>query len=331
MKTKTAPASGGRQSPVRFTTQGADAPRSPHLRSGFTLIELLVVMGLIILLAAITISVSYSGLIDNYRTIGAGDRVSRWLVIAKVKAQRDQVPTGVRFYADATGMIREAQYIQAPEAYVPVTSDTTNKPAPVLTITKGTNPAATSGPTANTVTLTSTDTAALTNNVTAGDTLVLPEFRILLKIQSISGNTITLNSPNLLPDIGAATNYSTTAFGFLRSARTMVGEDMLLLTGQTAIDGNLSLPQPSGGIIDVLFAPNGEVLGTTRGSIILWIRDPSLTTPASGNQASFEAAGQMGLVTVYTKTGSVATHPVTTPRVNADPYAATKDGINTGM
>src|SRR3954469_11079562 len=104
-------------------------------RSGFTLIELLVVMGLIILLAAITITVSYSGLIDNYRTVGAGDRVSKWLVIAKVKAQRDQVPCGVRFYVGTDGQIREAQYIEAPDSYVPVSNDTLNKSPPLLTIT----------------------------------------------------------------------------------------------------------------------------------------------------------------------------------------------------
>jgi len=306
-------------------------------RPGFTLIELLVVMGLIILLAAITITVSYSGLIDNYRTIGAGDRVSKWLVIAKVKAQRDQSPCGVRFYADASGMIREAQYIEAPNAYVPVSSAADKSP-PLITINKAA---------ANTVTLTNIDPTTLGNNVQPGDTLVLPEFRTLLKVLTVSGGTITLVTPTLLPDIGSATKYSTTAFGFLRAARPMVGEEMLLLTGQTAISGpiktspttlgpSLSLADfvinPDGSVTaDVLFNPNGEVLGTTRGTVILWIRDPSLLPmlPANGSRPQFEQAGQMGLVTVYTKTGSIATHPVLLPP--NDVYGATKDGINTGL
>ena len=292
--------------------------RVQNHRPGFTLIELLVVMGLIILLAAITVTVSYSGLIDNYRTIGAGDRVSKWLVIAKVKAQRDQLPCGVRFFADGNGMIKEAQYIEVPDPFVPLSSDPT-KP-PTITITKA--------PAGNSVTL--ANVTNLTNNVQAEDTLVLPEFNLLLKIASVTATSITLTTPSLLPDLGGATSYSTTAFGFLRAARPMAGEEVLLLTGQTAIDGNISSPAISPGTsFDVLFTPNGEVLNASKGSVILWVRDPGLATSAeAAAAATYDKAGQMGLITVYTKTGSVATHPVTR---GADPYAATKDGINTGL
>jgi prepilin-type N-terminal cleavage/methylation domain-containing protein len=329
MKTTNTPASGGRQSPVAPAFQGADAPRSPRSRSGFTLIELLVVMGLIILLAAITITVSYSGLIDNYRTVGAGDRVSKWLVIAKVKAQRDQTPCGVRFYADANGLIREAQYIEAPDSYVPVTNDNTNKTAPVA-VYDSAKP--------NTIEIQNVVASTVTpNNVAVNDTISLPEYRLLLKVTGIAakdantvtvtvdGNVITNNK--LFP---ANSKYSTTAFGFLRAARPMVGEEMLLLTGQTAIDGtNCSPVIGAGTTFDVLFAPNGEVLGTTQGSVILWIRDPNLASSAEAKSAAgYDKAGQQGLVTVYTKTGSVATHPVTR---GGDPYAATRDGINTGL
>jgi prepilin-type N-terminal cleavage/methylation domain-containing protein len=299
-------------------------------RRGFTLIELLVVMALIILLAAIVISVSYSGLIDNYRTIGAGDRVSKWLVIAKVKAQRDQVPCGVRFYVGTDGMIREAQYIQVPEPYVPtyILTDL-NKTPPVAVID-----------TTGTITILNVTQTTVTNNVTVGDTLVLPEFNLLLRVNGIANgsalNSITLTVTNtLLPALPPNGKYSTTAFGFLRAAQPMAGEEMLLLTGQTAIDPTLCSPvisSASGTQSDILFTPQGEVLNSTTGSTILWVRDPSLpkgvTLTTANLVANYDAAGQMGLITVYTKTGSVATHPVTR---SADPYAATKDGINTGL
>ena len=37
----------------------------------------------------------------------------------------------------------------------------------------------------------------------------------------------------------------------------------------------------------------------------------------------------MNLVTVYSKTGAIATQPVTLS--GGDPFAATKDGFNTGL
>ena len=91
-------------------------------RGGFTLIELLVVIGLILVLVGITVSISYSGLIDSHKTVGAGDRASGWLLIARSKAQREQAPRGVRFILNGT-LIKEAQYIEVPDPFVPRTVD----------------------------------------------------------------------------------------------------------------------------------------------------------------------------------------------------------------
>jgi Tfp pilus assembly protein FimT len=67
----------------------------PH--SGYTLIELLVAIGLGILLAAMTVGVANSNMAESYKIVGAADRVSGWLIIAKSKAQREGAPRGVRF------------------------------------------------------------------------------------------------------------------------------------------------------------------------------------------------------------------------------------------
>ncbi len=295
-----------------------------YARTGFTLIELLVVIGLILVLVGITVSISYSGLIDGHKTVGAGDRASGWLLIARSKAQREGAPRGVRFIINGT-QIKEAQYLEVPEPYLP-------------------RPAGTGGPRivirddgagVRTATLAGVDVADLQSNVAAEDTLSLPEYGLLLRLTSTIPNTgvLPVNSASL-PNLGSLTFATTTSFGFIRKARPMLGEPILQLTGDNAIDFTLSSSQVVRNTVensvDILFAPNGEVLNTTLGRSILWVRNTSFPSPVFGDRASFEAAGQMSLIVIYSKTGAIATQPVTLPP-NADPFAATKDGFNTGL
>ena len=184
----------------------------------------------------------------------------------------------------------------------------------------------------------------MTANVQQGDTLSIPEYGVLLQITSITVNsaaaptvvTVNLASPGLLPAFGMQTAVISTTFGFIRKARPMIGEPILQLTADNAIDGNANMSQadvdPSGTFFDVLFAPNGEVLNTTRGKTILWVRNPTIMPgfTSTMGRPQYEQAGSMNLVTVYSKTGAIATQPVTLPP-NPDPFAATKDGFNTGL
>ena len=329
-----------------------------NARGGFTLIELLVVIGLILVLVGITVSISYSGLIDSHKTVGAGDRASGWLLIARSKAQREQAPRGVRFIIDpTTQLIKEAQYIEVPDPFVPRTVDPN---AQLLVLHNY-----------NSVTMVTTKKvyiygtaalyAAVLSNVAQGDTLSLPDFGTLNRVENIIPATVNYNGAAvnvleivvpiptlppmvpLLPDLAAGATstmiplptptYATTNFAFLRQARPMLGEPILQLTGDNAIDANLSQfgPGPDSTVIDVLFAPNGEVLNTTAGKTIFWVRNPTffpgLTIGSS--RAQYEQAGQMTLIVIYTKTGAIATQPVTLPP--GDPYAATRDGFNTGL
>ena len=306
-------------------------PTPRPLRAGFTLIELLVVIGLILLLVGISVSISYSGLIDSHKTVGAGDRASGWLIIARSKAQREGAPRGVRFIRDVTNpsLIKEAQYLEVPDPY-------TARPNPATPTVRPRIQIADNGTGTRTATLIGTDLADLNNNVAAGDTLSLPDYGVLVRIRSmpVPGTGILDVDSTYLPQLGSATQATTTNFGFIRKARPMLGEPILQLTGDNAIDYNLCMSQvvvnPLENTVDVLFAPNGEVISTTMGKTILWVRNTSFPSPIFGDRTSFENAGQMTLVVIYTKTGAIATQPVTLPP-STDPFAAAKDGFNTGL
>jgi len=89
---------------------------------------------------------------------------------------------------------------------------------------------------------------------------------------------------------------------------------------------------------DVMFSPKGELMNTgSRGKVVLWLRNPELiassfpTRTTTTTRAQYDAAGEMVLITVYSKTGAVATHPVALPPANTTPYAYTKDGIASGL
>ena len=162
--------------------------------------------------------------------------------------------------------------------------------------------------------------------------------------------------------------YITTQFSFLRQARPMLGEQPLKLSSNTIIDFSvvpypIPGPPPSTGYLyhsicnlnvlsggyDVLFSPNGELLNSS-GNVILWVRRDDLSTivPAVRGgglpqapspvptelRSRYENAGEMAMITVYSKTGAVATHPVKLPErdeVYSDPTAFTKDGIASGL
>ena len=95
--------------------------RNRPARPGYTLVEILVVMSLIILLAALALGVSQTGMFGSQKVISGGDRASGWLLIAKQRAMRDGLPRGVRFFNStaAPTAFTEAAYIELPDAWVP--------------------------------------------------------------------------------------------------------------------------------------------------------------------------------------------------------------------
>jgi prepilin-type N-terminal cleavage/methylation domain-containing protein len=172
---------------------------------------------------------------------------------------------------------------------------------------------------------------------------------------------LTVANTQLLPDLGSGMihpvppplgtpvqatfvpQYSTTQFGFQRVPRPTLGETPLQLPSGIAIDrDNSQLPPLVNGNYDILFGANGEVMNAgNQGRIVLWMRNPSYNRGADPRfggdlRVNYEAAGEMALITVYSKTGAIATHPVQLPQTPGpnpthDPYLFTKDGINSGL
>ncbi len=297
-------------------------------RAGFTLVELLVVIGLGILLAAMTVGIANSNIADSYKVVGAADRVSEWLFTAKSQAQATGRPHGVRFFLNGN-QITEAQYIEMPEPFVPFTQNANDPPRLIL---QNGPPRSVSAP--------GTTATQILNNVSAGDSLVLPEFGLTLPISN--NNPLTVSNPALLPDLATGTSYTTSAFGFVRGPLPLIGEPNLQVPAGMMIDvrdfaaetgtSTSLFPTLNGNQFDILFSPSGEVLNAGAvPRIVLWIRNSSFLPPAISPRTNMAEAGQMVLVVVYPKTGAIATQPVLMPPTFGDPYQAAKDGVNTGL
>lgn len=95
-------------------------------RAGYTLLELMVAVGLIVILATLTVAVANSSLVDSYRIVGGADRVSGWLLNAKNRALRDRTPIGLQLIREGAfgtpefHFVRSAQLIELPALYAPV-------------------------------------------------------------------------------------------------------------------------------------------------------------------------------------------------------------------
>ncbi len=372
-------------------------------RPGYTLVELLVVMALIVVLAALTVLVTQSGAFGSQQVVSAADRASGWLLIAKQRALRDGQPRGVRFAMTADPnnpttyfRVREAQYIEQPDPWIPNADQELNPTGPRIAFVYQVDPANQSVIKTRQVFFVSNNPADVVefNNrgVTGGHMLLLPEFGTSFLIASVAPVTtpftaqgvsftaataveIKLASP---PDLSAAFSPAagggpaagtmvTYKFAIQAPPQPLLGEPALQLTGNIVIDlrlVNLAATPPSPvtttfGVspvfpagqqpyFDVLFSPSGQILNNATGSgiICLWVRDPDKVAhprfdAATGipagvdRRAEFDAAGEQVLVTIYTQTGLIATHPPVPPPVPSipgfDPYQYAKDGANSGL
>jgi hypothetical protein len=281
-------------------------------------VELLVVMALIVILAAITVTF-VPRVSERQKTARAADLLQGWLGIARQWAQRDGVPTGVRIHpgslypnvASPTLDYRhDVQYIQQPDAffagqryYLVITTGATSTTATLTPLPSGANFDFYNGSPA----------VPAQWVVQPGDYLETGVGTAVYRIAGITtSGTPAYDTLTLSP--APTANPGTQDYRINRSPRILAGESALQLPKDTAIDNVLTtaygypLPtNPSTGTVDIIFAPNGSVIGqgAVKDKIILWARDVTVDAPPAPQ-------GEQVLITIYTRTGFIAGHPVDT-------------------
>jgi hypothetical protein len=274
--------------------------------------------------------------------------VQSWLNLAKQRALRDQRPVGIRLPAITGVYITELQYVELPGEnvggtvivpYVPPNAPTTFIPDYKIIAFI---PSAAFNP---------SDPAAV---IQARDVLSFPDKPMAnyqpRRVVTVGAADSVGAYPVLLDQALPPTAFTTQSHLFARKARPVVGEPVLQLPKDIAIDVDreptlVGVPPKwyrmfpptanNGGTgpFDILFAPSGQVIGAegNLGSrICLWVRDVSLNTPgpnaskvdADHTDPTFLPPGENTLITVYTRTGHVTAHPVDPAGLNIPPTAA---------
>jgi type II secretory pathway pseudopilin PulG len=289
--------------------------QTPVGRASFTLIELMVAITIIIILAGLALALLPTAN-DHQKATQGASMLQGWLLIAKQRALRDQVPRGLRLVIDPSNptIVTQCQYIEQPD--------------PMSGGQALTNPAA------NAVTFTGVD---LTGGfVNPGDYLVQPgdffETPInsglpLHQITAVTGPqalTVLANPSNPLPAPTLPSGNS--SYQVVRAPRVATGDPTLNLPKDIAIDlgaGRSIITSDARGFYDIVFSPQGPVIGRglTNGRIILWVRDVSQDG----------LMGDQTLITVYSRTGLIAACPANPANGYATPYTYTQDGRSSGI
>jgi prepilin-type N-terminal cleavage/methylation domain-containing protein len=285
-------------------------------RPGFTLVEMLVVIGLILVLATLTVAFAPRFLEREKVTKGI-DQLQGWFLIAKQRAKSDRTPTGIRLQRDPknASLVRDLQYIQQPDHFSGgvLTGMNVTAVPPTVTIS-GVDLHGGLGP----------GNPALWP-VQPGDYLEIKGGGLMHRIIGVVnlggavGNTLQLFSAPA--PLANATNQ----YRIIRGPRVLQGESPLQLPQDIAIDLGKCQGLPVDANAphrDILFAPSGSVVEPAAASdkIILWVRDASRDAGDPGEQL---------LITVYVRTGLIAAHPVDTG--SNDPYSFTRDGKSSGL
>jgi Tfp pilus assembly protein FimT len=328
------------------------------------LIELLVVVALILLLAVLAV-VFYPDISTSERATRGASNIQGWLLIAKQRAKRDGLPTGLRFltYTTSAGstFCNEIVYIQQPPDFA------VGRCTAVTTLGSGALQA-----TLNTNVQGSQYTAAGTENefdVQNGDYLELYGGGYIRQIFSISTSSstttlTTLTNSAAYPGASTSPSVPTTAatspgpnYRIVRQPRELPGEPTLTLPYNVGID--LTTPGSNvGGVSgatvaawsnppvrtslnptstysyrEVVFSPAGAVIGSGNqqpydGQIYLWVRDLTVANITSDPQQ-----GDPTIIAVQTRSGLIGAYPVApiNTTYNNDPFYLTKVARSSGL
>jgi prepilin-type N-terminal cleavage/methylation domain-containing protein len=292
-------------------------------RPAFTLTEMLVVIAIILILTTTGILIA-PGLAKQQRAANGADQVQGALLIAKQRAKRDQVPTGIRLIADPANPtnVTELVYVQQPE---PLTGIWQQPPLPNAQLRTLTS---------NTANFTGVNfrggvgaTNVVDQPVQAGDYLEVNGGGLLFQINGVSNNVLTVDN-----SIQRFTLASPTAnYRIIRQPRQLAGEDSVRLPRDVIIDlgPNMSqnvpvrqIPNTTTSYYEIVFSPAGGVVGrgtVSSDKVLLYVRD-STKTPTEGGPS---------LIAVQIRTGLIGAYPVNVS--GTDPYSFTRDPRGSGL
>ncbi len=299
-------------------------------RRAFTLIEMLVVIALLLILLTVAAAM-FPRFAENQRIVKGADQIQGWLLIAKQRALRDRRPTGIRFVGAPGQPITEMIYIQQADDY---SGGRYVQPGPLFSFDPvrgylcnfqgpGVDFFGAAGPSQPDLW-----------TVQPGDYIEFFGGGLVHEISFVESPTslrVHRNSsrPPFTPLAGTS-NYR-----IIRQPRPVAGEAPLQLPQNIVVDTrpgrSRDLPQRNN-LMEILFAPGGGVVGqgtTTGGNIILWVRD---VTKEDNVLPPVPPEGSPLLVSIHTRTGLVAVHPVNTAATTPnDYYLFTTDGRSSGL
>ncbi len=302
-------------------------------RPGFTLVEMLVVIIIIMILATLTVAIAPK--ISGEQKLSKGaDQVQGVLLLAKSRAKRDHIPTGVRLIPDPNNPlhVRELQYVQQPDDFVggSVELVTVGTPPNIRIFVRGTG-----------IDFTGGFNNPLVYPVQIGDHVEIKGGGMVHRIKSppltLPGQYTQVEVEPILPPPHYV--HPTEDYRIIRQPRVLIGETPMLLAQDIIIDTNSNLvhgnalPSIPGAPIDIMFAPSGSLVNAPGISsfVALWVRDvtadPYLGLPHFG--------GDPIIVCVHKRAGFIAAHPVDKtdygPPVPYQPYKFANDGKSSGL
>jgi prepilin-type N-terminal cleavage/methylation domain-containing protein len=327
--------------------------RTAHRRRrGFTLVELLVVIAILLILIGLAAGLSPKA-IGGRKMLQAANTLSGALMMAKQRAKRDRLPTGIRLVQPTTVganplWIQDLILIQQPDD---LTGGTPGDPRAAML-----NCPASSVPDQDRNALGLRKLGQVVNFtnvnftpngggpralVQQGDWLEVNGGGLPHRILNASASTLMLQ---LASDASCYVGSDpTTNFRIIRGPRALIGEVPIHLKHDIAIDltpysvGNptsqnyrvdLFTNPPN---IDILFSPGGAVLATGNSvpspaapgdsNVYLYLRDTTETNHFYGEPL---------VVTVFSRSGFVKTSPVAFPPA-PDPLTFAKDARGSGQ
>lgn len=303
--------------------------------AAFTLIELMVVVAVILILSGITLMV-VPGILDQDRTTDGAARLQQYLLVAKSRAARDNLPRGLRLI-NTGGFASEVQYIEAPPLYVAIKHlETIDVRREVFSLNAVPSKASQGAPFIHFHVSTDASGAitgqhihiynldpSIEAQMAGGGSVLIPAMNVWFAFDPggfdssskiVTPNALTGVSP--YPEMGTGTDLAAYQFGIFGPPQPLLGEPVQQLPAEVGVDLGSCQGLPANQ--EVLFAPSGQVLHATSGHMFLWVRHRDRPGGNTGNLADYQSGGEQQIVAIRTHSGAISVTPVAWPP--SDPF-----------